>query len=240
LSTMEWTHILKSMLEWGTALVIIFFLELLLLYLSSRLLTGALTRLIHSLTHSQTKTIHILAFLFLPGTVVHELAHIITAGAMLVHVGNIEFLPEIRENEVKLGSAEIGRTDPIRRGIIGIAPVLVGITLLVGMLLYFFSHFSQFSSVGWVMLLIYALFVLSNTMFSSKKDMEGFLVFLGLIIGLVVAVEVTSLVSLKDLAQRIFSSDVVELLKKVDLTLLIPIVVDLMIYLLVKFTLRGR
>lgn len=226
------------MVEFGVALIAIFFLELGALFLSSKLLTGTLGRLIHSITHSYHKTIYTLAIIFLPGTVIHELSHFITAGVMLVHVGEIEFLPEIREDEVKLGSAQIGKTDPIRRGLIGLAPVLIGITLLVGILFYFFSHFQEFSSIGWILLLIYALFVLSNTMFSSKKDMEGFLVFLGLIIGVGVALAVTNLVNLGDLAQKLLNEGVVGLIKKIDLTLLLPIIVDLMFYALAKLLLK--
>ena len=116
--------------------ITLFFILLFLIYFVSKLLLKSLGTLFYFLTHSHKKTIGLLAFLFLPGTIIHELAHVIVAGMMLVESSDIEFMPEIREDGVKLGSAQIQKTDPLRRTIIGVAPVLVGLSLIIGISWY--------------------------------------------------------------------------------------------------------
>src|SRR4051812_26423996 len=97
----------------------VFLLEIICLYFFSKLLIQSIAQIVYSKTHSHKAIVYVLAVLFLPGTIIHELAHAITAGVMLVHVGEIEFVPQITERGVKLGSAQIGVTDPIRRSLIG-------------------------------------------------------------------------------------------------------------------------
>ena len=127
-----------------------------------------------------------LAVIVLPGTLVHELAHLFTAGATLVPVGDISLMPEIKENGVKLGHVEIQRTDFFRRALIGFAPVFFGLAILVGGV--WFAD-SQFFSLGnypvWlILILFYLAVVIGNTMFSSRKDLEGTLGFIVLFISI--------------------------------------------------------
>ena len=63
--------------------------------------------------------------LFLPGTVIHELAHVLSAGVLLVHVGEVEFMPQQTPEGIKLGSAQIGQ-----RHFFGVA-VTVGMSVAV-------------------------------------------------------------------------------------------------------------
>lgn len=122
---------------------------------------------------------NLLAMIFLPGTIIHELSHFLTAVILFVKVGRIEFIPKRTENNLMLGSVEIAKTDPIRRCLIGFAPVLVGTLVVVGAIFLFDKNISFFQSknvaifVLSVLVLIYLLFAISNTMFSSSKDVEG-------------------------------------------------------------------
>lgn len=167
----------------------IFLFELVTLFLISQSLTRALSQLFFRLTKSEAVTIHLLSFLFLPGVIIHELAHFLMASILFVPTGEIEFMPQVTKDTVKLGSVAIGRTDPIRRALIGLAPFLVGVTILLGSLFYVTSFYSSGEPVEiWkIVLLIYILFEVTNTMFSSKKDVEGTveivgaLMFLGII-----------------------------------------------------------
>jgi len=97
------------------------------------------------------------------------------AAMLFVRVGHVEFLPKIHENSVKLGSVQIAKTDPFRRFLIGAAPLFGGIGI---MLLFFFYLSPYFSNpFSWqIFFFLYTLFEVCNTMFSSKKDMEGALV----------------------------------------------------------------
>jgi hypothetical protein len=125
---------------------------------------------LYRLFKNQKVVIHVLAFLFLPGVVVHELAHLLIANMLLVPTGEVEFFPEIQGDNVKMGSVEIASTDPLRRFVIGAAPLFVGLAVLSVLFWYFGFSFSW----SWqTALLFYAVFQISNTMFSSKKDMEG-------------------------------------------------------------------
>jgi hypothetical protein len=130
------------------------------------------------ITRSQTTTIHLLAILFFPGVLIHELGHFLMASILLVPTGEIEFFPKIQEGGVKLGSVAIARTDPFRRLLVGVAPVVSGLGILF-LASYYLSPLWPFS---WRDFLFgYILFEVGNTMFSSKKDMEGALLLIGLL-----------------------------------------------------------
>lgn len=205
--------------------VAIFFIELILLFFTSRMLTRSLSSLFFRLTKSQTTTIHLLSFLFLPGVIIHELAHMLVASVLFVRVGEIEFFPKITEHGVKLGSVSIAKTDPIRRALIGVAPVFFGLLLIMGIV----YSFSQSSSIVQTIEL-YSLFVIGNTMFSSHKDMEGTLElviaigFIGLLLyGLGIRVDVSSVLG-------VLTFEMIEFIQKANVFLSLPIVIDLFVW----------
>ncbi|MDD5415889.1 MAG: hypothetical protein PHE48_02680 [Candidatus Daviesbacteria bacterium] len=164
---------------------ITFLFELILLFFLSRKLINSLVKLIYKLTRSHRVVVHILALIFLPGTIIHELAHLLFAGVVLVPVGEMNVLPEIEEKGVKLGSVQIGYTDPLRRMIVGVAPVLLGMILIFSI----FLLVKIGTSPWWqVILAIYLLFEIGNTMFSSRKDIEGSILFVILILAVAAAI----------------------------------------------------
>lgn len=152
--------------------IIFFFGELLLLFLLSRFVTGGISQLGYRLTHSSKVSVYILSFLFLSGTIIHELSHYLAAQILFVRTGKMEFVPKIYEDRVKLGSVQIEKTDPIRRAIIGVAPFLIGTSLII-ILLFSAEFYNGWSSIWMSILICYLLFEIGNTMFSSRKDMEG-------------------------------------------------------------------
>lgn len=121
--------------------------------------------------------VRLLAFIFLPGVIIHELSHYIAARLLGVHATNMEFFPQTIGDKVKLGSVTIQRTDILRRSVIGVAPVIIGLTVLFGSF-WFFSRFAVPLFSWQALLLGYVIFEVGNTMFSSKKDVEGSAVFL--------------------------------------------------------------
>ena len=78
--------------------LVLIFLELLVLFLSSRILTRTLSLFFYRVTKSQTTTVYLLSFLFLPGVIIHELAHLLSANLLFVRTGEVEFMPQIRGN----------------------------------------------------------------------------------------------------------------------------------------------
>ncbi len=168
-----------------------------------------------------------MAFLFFPGTVIHELSHAIMAGLLGVRVGAMEFIPVIEGDRVKLGSVQVAHTDFVRRFFIGAAPFFTGTLLILGLLYYAASN-QLFDNV-WITLLIgYAVFEIGNTMFSSKKDMEGAM---ELLITIAVVTIIIYLLGVRIPAANLdnfFANILVQdILQKGSLFLLVPIVLDL-------------
>lgn len=150
----------------------VFLGELLILFLLSRVLTQELSFLLYRLTHSKRFTVYCMAFLFFPGTVIHEMSHFLAASVLFVGTGRIDLLPKMEGDTVKLGSVEIAKTDPARRFFIGAAPFLLGTAIIVSVLFYMEQN-SFFNSPGMIGITAYVLFEIGNTMYSSKKDREG-------------------------------------------------------------------
>ena len=138
-------------------------IELTFLYLLSRRVIGTLYRLLQMLTRSRPMAIWIVSIIFFPGTVVHELAHLFTAEILGVRTGKLTLVPESLEgNEINAGAVMIAATDPFRRTLIGLAPVYVGIIVLV----------ATSSLTVLPILTFYIMFAVSNSMFSSEEDMK--------------------------------------------------------------------
>lgn len=220
---------------------LLFILELGFLFFISKKLINSLARIIFKTFKTHSAVVHTLAILFLPGTIIHELSHLLIAGMMLIPVGELSVLPEVEERGIKLGSVQIGSSDPLRRTIVGVAPVLVGTASILG-ILYFLQLGNSF--VWWQILIsLYLTFEIGNTMFSSKKDLEG-------VIGFLVAILIVGILILgglyflnPNLFQNllIFLSNinlitVINFFKLVSLYLVVPIILDLVLIFLIKLT----
>ena len=210
----------------------LFFIELLILFLLSRNLTRVLSNFFYHLSRSKHFTIMATAILFFPGTVLHELSHALMAGLLGVHVGEMEFVPRADGEHVKLGSVQIGHTDPFRRFFIGAAPFIVGTLILLGILFYTVqNHF--FGSYLLVILVGYLVFEIGNTMFSSKKDMEGALELFGTIITLIIVFYLLGLRLPAMNPNSIFDQPLIqEVFRQGSLFLLVPLAIDAVIIIL--------
>jgi hypothetical protein len=142
-----------------------------------------ITRLLFVFTRNISAVVWLLALLFLPGTFVHEIAHLLIAEGMLVQTNDLHLIPQVMgDQRVKLGGIRIQQTDPVRRTLIGLAPIMVGIILIWTASYITLTYFPH--NIWAVAAYIYVLVQVSHTMFSSRKDLEG--VFFGLIaIGLI-------------------------------------------------------
>lgn len=206
--------------------ILIFFSELLVLFFLSRLLTRSISNLLLRITKSQNTTIQLLSFLFLPGIIIHELAHLLIAGMLFVPVGEIEFMPQIKEGGVKLGSVAIGKTDPVRRAIIGVAPVFAGLAVLFAIFSFAFNSSNALILLGG----FYGLFAVSNTMFSSRKDIEGLLEVLIVSAIIFLALYFIGFGFPEGFANYFSSNEFMELVKRANLFMLVPLGIDALIY----------
>lgn len=214
----------------------IFFSELLILFFLSQSLTKALSAWFYHIFRHHAIVIQLLSVLFLPGVILHELSHLLTASIFFVPTGEIEFLPEIRGDEVKMGSVAIASTDPFRRFLIGVAPLLGGLSILFLLFWYFSPNLTILS---WqAALLLYAVFEISNTMFSSRKDMEGalgLLIFIGVIAAILLLMHVNLWDILSIWIENIFVNS---LFVAMNLCLGVAIALDLALLLLTNGILK--
>ncbi len=213
---------------------LLFFSELIFLFFLSRKLVNSLARIIYKFTRNHKIVVHTLAIIFLPGTILHELGHLLFAGVMLVPVGELNVVPEIEGKGVKLGSVQIGHTDPIRRMIIGVAPVLLGMTLIFSIFLLVKIGVSPWWQIT---LALYFLFQIGNTMFSSRKDIEGSILFVILVLVLF-AIILTGIYFLNPAILSNLSGInldfTVPFFKQAAFYLIIPVALDLLIITLTK------
>ena len=204
-------------------LFLLFAVEFFVLFLLSKTLTRSLSRFL---------SIQVLSFLFLPGVIIHELSHLLTAAILFVRVGEIEFTPKVTENGVKLGSVEIGRCDPIRRSIIGFAPVFAGFSLILGSIYYALQNYHTIAEWGTYVIfviLLYFVFAVSNTMFSSSKDMEGTV---ALIVALLIIVILLYFLGIRipfSIFSILNSTQLQNFFKTADTFLVVPLMIDLLI-----------
>lgn len=219
--------------------LVIFLILLTLQIISARQIQINFFQLLRYLTRSRRAAIVILSIIFLPGTLIHELSHVLLAKALFVHTGAIDILPsfETEEEQVKMGSAEIGRTDPVRRSLIGLSPIIFGTTLIIVLIWLFGDRldFRQTSFVWWQALtLIYTVFVIGNTFVSSDKDLEGIKGVIVTLISVLVIVglflfftdQLTS-ANLTNIYARIYPPPVDQFFARICFALGVPLIVNL-------------
>lgn len=160
---------------------ILLFVELVLLFILTQLHSRSLYTILYLIFRNKRVVTTILTFIYLPGTAVHEFAHLIVAEILRVPTGELSFTPQFEttadgKEEIKAGSLQIKQTDPIRRFLIGIAPVIFGLLALVGIILLFQRFWPQAEITTKIIMIAafgYLLYTVSNNMFSSRVDMEG-------------------------------------------------------------------
>lgn len=214
------------------------FLAILLfaLFFLSRHMTKLFSKLFMKLFHSQHVMIYLLSFIFLPGVVLHELSHLLLANLLFVRTGEVEFFPEIHDTEVKMGSVAIDRTDPLRRFLIGVAPVIGGLGVLLAASSLLLDTILSWKS----MALFYVVFQIANTMFSSSKDMEGSI---GFLVGMSIIGAILQLLgfSLWGLFLRIVTNSyVIHVVFHINIFLLLAIGLDIFLILFFEGLVRLR
>ena len=212
------------------------FIEIAILFFLSKKISKELSKFM---------SINLLSFFFLPGVIIHELSHLLIAAILLVPVGHMEFSPKKSGDGLKLGSIEIAKTDPIRRSIIGFAPVFAGIMIVVGIVYFFsinilfFQDKNPYVFLGAILGVIYLLFAISNTMFSSSRDMEGTI---ETIVTLLIIVLLLYFLGLRLPLSLVlgFLENNIDLVKKSTLFLSVPIVIDVVILSVLKVFYKRR
>ena len=218
--------------------LILFFLEFVLLFFLSKFLTESLSKLFYKVTRSEKITVYLLFLLFFPGIIIHELSHLFMAGFLFVRTGEMVLFPKIMEDGVRLGSVEVEKTDPFRRAIIGVAPVLFGLALIFGIL--FYLQALNITNLMIYAFFFYVIFAVGNTLFSSKKDLEGtieLLVASGFILCALFILNASFWHAFLHFLQK---KELANFFKSADMFLTAPVLIDLIIVSIIGVFIRKR
>jgi hypothetical protein len=155
-------------------MIFLFFpvLELVVLYFLSRMVFSRISQVLRSFIRKSNWSYYLLAALFFPGTYIHELSHYGMAKLLFVRTFAVSFKPKIEGNLITLGSVEIAKTDFIRRFLIGAAPFLFGSIIVIGSMYMLYVNNLHTSPLA-IAIEIFLVFEIGNTMFMSKRDLEG-------------------------------------------------------------------
>lgn len=150
------------------------------LFLTHRRVTFELSRLIHQLGGGQNVVIWIWSVIFLPGTIIHEISHFLVAAAIGARTGHIEIFPEFIEDfldeeagkkGVALGSVQVARMNPIQGFLVGLAPFISGMALLIWLSALIRVNYSAVNT-STLVFQIYLFFVIANSFFPSWTDIK--------------------------------------------------------------------
>lgn len=222
-------------------LAIVLVIELLLIFYFSRQIFIMLYALFYLPTHHQTLSKTIVTLLFIPGTAIHEFSHAIMARLLGAQVGDIMLYPhkDKETGEFKAGSCEIEKVDPVRLSLIGVAPTIIGFILLSFIVYYMFNFSPPFNNpieaigilskpINYVFLFL--LFMISATMFTSKKDIQELFI---VIPALTIIVLLFYYAGFRFTLTEGMSQFLISILKRATFVLGITTVVNVAIYLIV-------
>lgn len=119
--------------------------------------------------------------LVLPGVIVHEAAHIVAAVLLQVRVLRADLFRFRRARDARQGEVVVERADPLRMSLIGAAPLLAGIALLLLLLRLMevepsssfdaaLAVLRQLSRAPVSLIGLYLVWAIANTMFPSAAD----------------------------------------------------------------------
>lgn len=152
------------------------------------------------LTGQPDRAVYLYALILFPGVLLHELSHWVSARLLGVRTGSFSVLPKRRrDGSIQLGYVEYYKSktlDPIREGIIGGAPLIVGtiVILLISLRIFDVPNLAAAIQTGevdqvifaleaffktpFVLLWIYLIFAISNGMLPSASDRRAWPAFI--------------------------------------------------------------
>lgn len=149
--------------------MIVFLLLVIGIYFFSRMAINEVFYFLMRIFKNYHLVLAIITLILLPGTLIHELAHFLMALALLLPVKSMSLFPVFEADQIKLGEVKFEKRDVIRGGIVGIAPFVVGILLLISIF-----YFRIFPGQDLILnsLAAYLIFSVSSNMFSSSQDLK--------------------------------------------------------------------
>lgn len=163
--------------------MIVFLLQIIAIYIISKLIVKELFIFLRKFFQTDFPVFFIVSLIFLPGTIIHEAAHFITALLLILPVKSLTIFPKWENNEIKLGEVLYIKKDFLRAILVGIAPVFFGIGILFSL---FYFHIYPANNIWLNILYSYLVFSVSANMFSSSQDLKDLALIIPVILPLIV------------------------------------------------------
>lgn len=165
------TTLLLQLVAFSVQVVAIFFL--------SRVTINQLYRFFRIFIKNDKAIFTLISLIYLPGTIIHEFSHFVTVIILFMKVREFTIIPQFQDNYIKLGSVIYEKKDPFRSIIVGLAPFFIILTCFwaAAILITFPTYNIVFDA-----LLLYMVFVVSSSMFSSEKDLQDLVYLIPLLI----------------------------------------------------------
>lgn len=172
-----------------------FVLMLVPLLVLQRLLHREIQAVLYLLSGGNARlTMAIFSILFLPGVLLHEFSHFVTAKMLFVPTRGFSIIPKMMpEGYLRMGYVEVAETDIVRDSLIGAAPLIVG-NLVVAYIALYHLHLDALlnvlrngqMSLFWLGITLlpgvkdfsvwfYLTFAVSSTMLPSQSDRHAWL-----------------------------------------------------------------
>jgi hypothetical protein len=159
--------------------MIVFLLQIIAIFFISRLTIKELFLFFRRYFKTDRQVFILISLIFLPGTVIHETAHFITALFLFLPVKTMSFFPIFEKNEIKLGQVVFEKKGFIRPILVGIAPIFFGI---ISVFLLFYFHLFPTNNLWLNILYSYLIFSVSAIMFSSSQDLKDLVLIIPIIL----------------------------------------------------------
>jgi hypothetical protein len=199
--------------------VTIFFATVLVLYFASRHTINEIFYFFYCLIGNKKISFWLISIIFFPGTLIHELSHFFLAMILFLPLVGLDIFPKFEGQSIKLGSVHYVKKDFLRGFIVGIAPFF-------GAILFFWliSHLPMnlFS--------YYLIFVVSSTMFSSKKDLEDLLYLIPLTLIIAAIFYVFNVSPIPFLDQLTSNKTLIKFIDTINHYLFVSLMINLLIF----------
>jgi len=182
---------------------------------------------------------------FLPGVILHELAHLLTASILGVPTGRLTIFPQKTDEGWTLGQVASGETDIFRSNLIGLAPMVVGTASLLvivnlGLEIKNLANLANLTISLKNILLLYLMLVFANTMFLSSEDRTSIWAFPSLLVVLFLFGKVMGWAGVLTAVENLFYQTLRPLILGFGLTAIVDSLFLLPLVIMVKLLLRIR
>lgn len=182
---------------------------------------------------------------FLPGVILHELSHLLTASILGVPTGKLTIFPHKTDEGWSLGQVASAETDILRSSLIGLAPIVIGAASLVfivnfGLGIKNFAEIRNLFPTWQTFICLYLILTFTNTMFLSQEDRTSIWAFPSLLVILFLFGRAMGLVGVLTAVESFFYQIVSPLILSFSLTVLVDFLFFLPLVLLTEALVKVR